>query len=605
MLDVFRNSAKGTAGKVIVGLIVITFVLFGAESIISIAGNNAPATVNGEDVSELDYQRLLNSRQQELTNQFGAEVAAQLANSPFLKDEIVETLISQTLQSQLASNLEFDASEEQVLKSFANIPAFQIDGVFNQDQYQNILAANGFNHQSFVAAQKAQTALTQLQAGIADSAFVVDKMVNRYAQLDAQQRTVRYKEFSSSEFIEMVELSDDELNAYYQENEALFMSEEQVKLQYFSVTLESLATDMVVSDNEIQAAYDSYVASLSTQETREISHILFADGDDKQAQAQAALERLANGESFADLATELSDDPGSAEFGGSLGVLLPDVYVSEFYDAAAALQSEGDISEPVETQYGVHLIRLDALDTVQPESLETKRAELIETIKQRKAQDEMILVQSQLSDEAFSTDVLADVAQSFQVDLQQSGWLTRNSDQAPFTEPAVVEAAFAAQVINDGLISDVVRLSNGDLVVMQKLDYAPEAVKPFDEVKDQVVATLTAEKASELMQQELAGIVAEKRVSDDWLTVENITRDNSDVPGEVISIAFATAVGDVNITDGTKTAYAVTVVDLKNPEPDSDSLASAEDFATRASGSLQYQMLYNQARTSAKVTVRR
>ena len=130
MLDVFRNSAKGTAGKVIVGLIVITFVLFGAESIISIAGNSAPANVNGDDISERDYQRLLSSRQNELTQQFGAEMAAQLANSSFLKDEIIESLVSQKLQAQLTESLKFGISEEQVLETLTDIPAFQLEGQF-------------------------------------------------------------------------------------------------------------------------------------------------------------------------------------------------------------------------------------------------------------------------------------------------------------------------------------------------------------------------------------------------------------------------------------------------------------------------------------------
>ena len=609
MLDVLRNSAKGTAGKIIVGLIVITFVLFGAESITQIVGNSAPATVNGEDVSEVDFQRLLSLRQQELASQYGAELAAQFASSSFLQDEIIESLISQTLQSQMTVGLKLDASEDQVIKSIVNLEVFQRDGKFNQDQYQNVLSSNGYNHKSFIEEQVLQTALTQMQAGVSNSAFVVDKVTNRYAQLIAQERTVRYKEFSASDFVDDVVVSDEELDAYYQENESLFLSDEKVKVKYFTVSLEDVAKEMIATDSEIQSAFETYLASITSDETREISHILFADGDDQEAQASAALVRLQNGEAFSDLAAELSDDPGSAEFGGSLGVLIPGVYVEEFYDAASSLVGEGDISGLVQTDYGVHLIRLDSLTTVEPESLEDKQEQLVADIKGRKARDEMILVQAQLSDLAFSTDVLTDVAQNFQSEVMESSWITRSGNAEPFSDSAVIEAAFSSQVINDGLISDVVRLANGDLIAVQKVEYSPEAVKPFADVKENVLAALTAVKSAELMRDKLNAVLAEKAIGDEWVTDVVINRENSDLPSEVVNKAFALPSGDnlpsVGVTEGDDVAYAVAVISVNDIEPDEEVLSSAQQFASQVSGSLQFQVMYNLARDEADIKIRR
>jgi peptidyl-prolyl cis-trans isomerase D len=605
MLDVFRNSAKGTAGKVIVGLIVITFVFFGADSIMSIVGNTSPATVNGEDISNDDYQRLLSSRQQELTSQFGAEVAAQLANSPFLKEEIIESLVSQKLQTQLVSQLEFDASEEQVLKTFADIPAFQLDGKFDQDMYQNILAANGFNHQTFVNAQKAQVALTQMQAGIANTAFSVDKVVDRYAELNAQTREIRYKEFNAADYEDKVTLTDEELEQYYLENDSQYLSEEQVKVKYFTVTVDGLAEEIEVTESDIESAYNSYMASLASEETREISHILFADGDDQTAEAEAALERINAGESFADLASELSDDPGSAEFGGSLGVLIPDVYVPEFYDAAIALTEEGQVSGMVTTQYGIHLIRLDALSSEAPKSLDEMRRELVADIKLQTANEEMLIVRSQLSDEAFAADYIEDVAEVFQADVIESDWLTRSGDNSVFSEAEAIEASFSTQVVDDGLISDVVRLSNGDLLVAQKVDYKPEDVKPFDEVKAEVVASLTQVKASELMKSELEDILSNDLTAvSDWTEVPALTRDSSDVPFEVTSKAFEMAVPSTAVTEGTDTAYAIVLESSSNPEPSEEFVQLAQDFVEQASGGTQYQVVYNQAREAADIKIR-
>lgn len=610
MLEVFRNSAKGTAGKVIVGLIVITFTLFGAESIISIAGNSSPATVNGEDISEVDYQRLLSRRQQELTSQFGAEAAAQLVNSPFLQDEIIESLISQELQSQLSAELEFDASEEQVLKTLADIPAFQVDGQFSQDRYQNVLAANGFNHQSFIAAQKEQTALVQLQSGIANSAFVVDKAVQRVAELNAQLRSFQYKEFVADDYADQVELTEEELVAYYQENEQQYLSEEKVKVNYLMITLDSLKEQQSVTDQDIQSEYDSYVAGLVEDEVRTISHILFADGDDKLAEAESALERLEGGESFADLATELSDDPGSAEFGGSLGELIPDVYVEEFYNAAIALTEAGQVSEPVETQYGIHLIKLDSLEQNEPDTLEQKRAELVEAIKARKAREELLLVESQLSDAAFSSDQIEVVADSFQTELMESDWITRSSAQAPLDNAEVLEQAFSAQVIEDGLISSVVRLDDGSLLALQQVDYAPEAVREFQEVEDVVRESLLAQRSSELMRADMDAIVAAQEIQGSgWETVQSATRNNDGVAPQVLAKAFELAEPETGVTvgetSGESSAYVVALMSVTDAQPGEDTLAQARSTVESGIGGSQYQIIYNQARNEADITVRR
>jgi len=610
MLQVFRNSAKGNVGKVIVGLIVITFVLFGAESIMSIAGNTAPATVNGDDISELNYQRLLNRQQQELTNQYGAEVATQLANQQYFREQVINTLINQELQSQITEKLKFDVSDEQILKTFAEVPAFQLDGKFDQDMYLNVLSANGFNHQSFIASEKAQTALTQMQAGIVNSAFIVNKAVDRYAVLDAKQRKVSFRSFISSDFEGDVSLTDEELQTYYTENESSYLSEEQVKVKYIRISLADLAKQVVVTDAELESAYQSYLAALSADEKREISHILFADGENKEAEAQEALNRLAAGESFSDLATELSDDPGSAEFGGSLGELIPDVYVTEFYDAAVALSTEGEVSGLVETQFGVHLIRLDVLSTAQSATIEEKTADLTADIKDRNARDEMLLVESQLADAAFASDDIAEVAESFQADVVESDWLTRSSNNELISEAKVGDAIFSAQVIDDGLISDVIRTASGDLITVQKSEYQPEAVKAFDVVADDITAALTRVRANELMLQALSDAIDNtSELGEGWAEAVIVDRSNTELPSAVVQKAFELSSPDesglsIGKVEGADTAYVVAVLDIIVNDPSESQRESASSFVTQVSGGAQYQIMFNQVRGEAKIKIR-
>ncbi|TCS42582.1 SurA N-terminal domain-containing protein [Reinekea marinisedimentorum] len=610
MLQVFRNSAKGNVGKIIVGLIVVTFVLFGAESIVSIAGNSAPATVNGDKVSEIEYQRLLSSRQQELASQYGAEFAAQLANSSVLKEQVLNSLINQILQQQLTSKLEFQVSEEQVLESLAEITAFQVDGKFDKDIYESLLAANGYNHATFVAEQKAQTALTQMQAGVANSAFSVEKTAKRYASLMSQKRLVSYKEFTSSDFLEEAQATEQQIENYYQENQQEFISPEQVKVEFVRLTQSFLASQVEVTDAQVQSAYEAYVAELKGQETREVSHILFADGDDAEAEAQATLQRLNAGEAFGDLAAELSDDPGSAEFGGSLGELIEGVYVGEFYDAAIALAEEGDVSEPVKTEFGYHLIRLDTINKPTIDSIDQKRDQLIAQIKATTAAEELLFVQEELADLSFSSDSLTAVAENFGVVVEESDWLERNSGEGLLSDSDLAETIFSDQVLFDGLMSDVVRLSNDDLVVVKMIDYQAEAIKDLEEVSAEVAAIVQAENARELMEQFIAEQLSSESVDDSWAEAVSVARIDSDtLPANVLIKAFemaAPAEGQVTkaqVVDG-DVAYIVAVLEVENVEPPEDQIANAEAFSAQMAASEQYQMMFNIERNNAKIKIR-
>ena len=609
MLQAFRNSAKGKVGKTIVGLIVITFVFFGAESIISIAGNSAPATVNGDDISENDYQRLLNSRQQELTSQYGAEIGSQLANSPFLRQEVLNILINQKLQAQLTQDLKFEVSDDQVLKTLTEVPAFQLNGKFDQDMYLNLLSANGFNHKSFIASQRAQAALTQMQSGLVNSAFVNEKSVARYASLDAQQRKVAYRTLSAADYLASVAPSTDDLQAYYDENQDQFLSEERVKVKVVRVAMADMIADALVTDDEIDSAYQSYLAALASNEQRTVSHILFADGADNAAEAQSALARLAAGEAFADLATELSDDPGSAEFGGSLGELIPDVYVAEFYNAAMELTQEGDVSDLVTTEYGVHLIQLDSLSTAQAASLADQTAELTAVLKERKARDEMILVAADLADDAFASDDIADVALNFQTDVIETDWLTRSSDDELMAEDGFAAAVFSPTVVDDGMISSVVKTAAGDLIVVQKLDYQGEAVKPFVEVETDIRTLVADRMATELMSVALADILASTVALDDnWTDPELIDRNATGLPDNVVEKAF-TLPAPVNglsvatLEDG-DLAYVIAVTEVVDTSPSETQQLAAKKFATTFAGSAQYQVLFNQVREAADISIR-
>ncbi|TXR53541.1 SurA N-terminal domain-containing protein [Reinekea thalattae] len=611
MLQVFRNSAKGHVGKIIVGLIVVTFVLFGAESIVSIAGNNSPATVNGEKISEIDFQRSLASQQQALVSQYGAEFAAQLANSSLLRNQVLSELINQTLEQQLTSDLKFQVSDEQVLKTLADVPAFQIDGKFDKGVYESLLASNGYTHASFLAEQKELLALTQMQASVQNSAFNVEKIASRYAKLGAQQREVRYKEFSSVNFLSEAQATEQEILDYYNENQDQFVSPEQIKVSFVSLTQEHLASQVEVTDAQIEQAYNSYVAELESRVSRSISHIMFTEGDDLMAQAQAAIERLNNGEQFADLAAELSDDPGSSDIGGELGELFEGVYADELYNAAISLAAPGDYSAPVATDDGVHIIRLDSLESPTIEPLSELREQLVAQIKIDTAAQELYVVQEELADVAFTSSDIAEVAETFGVDVQTSDWIQRDTTQGIFANDDLKSAAFSDAVVFSDELSDVVRLENNDLVVLQKTDYQEEMLRELEEVSEQIASIVQLEKSRELMQQAIDSAVATATVDDSWQPAVSVTRvDAEALPSEVLVTAFELAKpseGQPSISASAvqgDTAYVVAVTAVNEIEPSAEQLEASQNLSSQLASIDQLQLMFNLAREQAKIKIR-
>lgn len=612
MLQSFRNTARGPVGKGIVAVIVVAFAFFGAESIVSITNNADPVEVNGEGISANQVQRQIQLRQQQLMQQLGENATPELLNSGFIRQSVVNNLINQELQRQASENLGFQVSSEQVSRDIVSVPAFQVNGQFDETTYRRLIAQNGFSPNTFRDQRSTELRMAQMQNGVVASAFALDTEIERLARLQSQQRRIAVRTYQADDFTAEVDVSEGEIQSYYDANSDDFLSPERVRVRYVRLSQADLEDEVVVTDADVQEAYDSYAAEQRNSTQREISHILFADGD-SEAEAQAALERLQQGESFASLAEELSDDPVSARDGGYLGELAEGVYEDAFYQAAQGLTEVGQVSEPVETDFGVHLIELTDFSAAQVEPLAQVRSELEAEVRQRKADDEFVLVENQLADQAFQSDDIASVAQAFDRDVQISDWISRNASEGIAADTAFQTAAFSPLVIDDGRISDVVRLNNGDLVVMQRDDYQAEQVQPLAEVSDQIEAILIDQKAREQAIQaaeaELAAVRARGSLSDAWPEPQSIGRDNTDLPSALVDFSFALPkppAGGLSIEqrNAQDRIDLVALLSVENSSVDSQQRNQLAERLASQNGQLDYQSFFSGLRASADVEVR-
>lgn len=613
MLQSFRNAARGPVGKTIVAVIVVAFVFFGAESIVGIVNNADPIEVNGQGISDIQLQRQVRLRQEQLIQQLGENATPEILNAGFVRDSVVNDLINQEVQRQAAANLGFRISNEQVSREIVSVPAFQVNGQFDESTYRSLVGNSGLELSAYRDQRSTELRLAQMQSGLMASAFSLDTEVERLAQLQGQQRQVAVRSFSADNFANDVSVDEGEIQSYYDANSDDFLSPERVKVRYVRLSQAALQDEVVVTDADLQDAYDSYVARQQSSTYREVSHILFAQSDDNEAAAEAALARLQNGESFESLAAELSDDPISAQDGGYLGELAEGVYEESFYQAAQNLTEVGQVSAPVRTDFGVHLIQLAEYSSAQAEPFAQVRDDLEQQIRRRKAADELVLVENQLADEAFQADDIATVAEVFGVDVNSSDWIRRDDTDGLGAQTAFNRAAFSAQVVDEGRISDVVRLQNGDLAVVQRDDYQSEQVQPLADVRDDIQTLLIDQKAQEMAEQaaeaELARVRASGELGAGWSDPQWIGRDSSELGGNLTSFSFTLPKpADTGLTAGLRSGrnqidlVAVLGVQDNAAEPTLQELL--EQQLANQTAQLDYQSFFNGLRSSADIEVR-
>jgi peptidyl-prolyl cis-trans isomerase D len=614
MLQFFRNAAKGITGKIIVAVIVVAFAFFGAESIVGVVNSSDPIEVNGEGISDVQVQRLVQQRQQQLIQQLGENATPELLNSSFIRQSVINALVNEEIQRQATESLGLAAGEDAVNRNILSIGAFQTNGQFDEDAFRRYIASNGFTPTTFRNQLSSQLQLEQMQSGLVRSAFVLEQDVERSAALENQRREVTYRRYNAEDFLDQVDVTEEDVQAYYDANSGEFLNPEQVQVRYVVLNQSDLVPDMVVTESDLEAEYDRYVQSTEAESLREVSHILFAEGDDLMAEAEAARERLEAGESFADLARELSDDPGSSLDGGYLGELSEGLYVDEFYEAGRALDEVGEVSDPVRTEFGVHLIQLETLEEAEVASLEEVRGELELAVRERKASEEFGLLETELADIAFQSDQIVDVAETFDVDVQTTDWINRNSTSGIAASASFVAEAFSPTVVDDGLISRVVRLENGGLAVMQLEDYEPEQVRPLEAVRDQIVEILTNEQATQLAERaatdDLNQVRSENAVtSDAWESPVVIDRDTSELPSRLVQFSFELArpsAGDLTVDRLTagETVYLVAVLSVSDGEVTDDVRSTVSDYLAQRTGQADYQSFFNALRSRADVEIR-
>ncbi|MDR9825339.1 peptidylprolyl isomerase [Vibrio sp. FNV 38] len=497
MMDRIREGVNSLAVKIILGMIIFSFIFAGVGSYL-VGGNvNSAASVGNAEISRGEFEQAYQNERNRMQQQLGDYFSAMLGDPAYVasfRQSVLDRMVNDVLIEQHAEKLGLRVGDVQVRQLILDMPQFQSNGQFDQEIYQAALRRAGFSPDSFAEYLRRDLVRNQLLTAIQGSEFSLDNEVELQSALVGQTRDIRKVVLSLEEYSQDISLTDEEIQEYYLQNSERYTRPEQVVASYIELNAQVLRDAVSVSEQEVADYYEQNLDKYSSEERRSISHILLQD----ESVASDVLAQLNNGADFAALAEEKSEDFGSAEEGGDLGWIERGVMDPAFEDAAFALSSDGDITEVVQSDFGFHIIKLNAIEGSQAKPF----AEVADDIKQelvdQKAVDDFYAMQNDLERVSFEfPDSLDDAAQAVGVDVVTTGFISQSDAPEVLLNPTVMQAILSPEVKEDGLNSEVMEIAPEHVIVVRVDDIREEMVLPLEDVKEQVVIQLSRVKGEQ------------------------------------------------------------------------------------------------------------
>ncbi|BCN93237.1 peptidylprolyl isomerase [Thiomicrorhabdus immobilis] len=557
MLQAIRDHAQGWIAWVIVGLIILTFALFGIDQYARGDKVVVVAEVNGEDITANQFLTLYNRQQQRLQQQFG-DLYDQVVKDEELRDQVLDALIESEEIRQWAKNNGMVISDQQLAAAIHEADVFKEGGKFSQKIYEEVLLRNGLNVARFEHEQRQFLSENQYRNISQSSAFATNAEVQQLALLQGQERNVNYLRVDQRPFLKTVTITDEAVAQAYQKDIAQYVEPEKVSVDYIELSQAKLAEKVPVTDAIIEGYYAENKAQFTLPEKRQAKHILISLESDS-AEAKAAAEKtiaeiqakLAAGEAFEELAKTYSQDPGSASTGGDLGTFEQGMMVPEFDEAVFSMK-EGEVSQPVKTEFGYHLIKLVKIVPKQAQPLEKVKAEVTKQYQSQEAERQYFELLEKLNTIVYEqSDSLEPAATATGLEVHTSELFSRQGGSGEvLSNHKVINAAFSDDVLKSRLNSASIDLGNHHSVVVRVNKYQDARQKALEEVSASIKEELTRKAAiaesaklgEALLAKVLAGESPESLMKDgiEWNTVGWIARNAQNLLPQMVSEAFKT-----------------------------------------------------------------
>ena len=617
MLQSIRDRLSGPIVWVIIGLIAIPFAFVGIDTFNSGGADPIVAKVGGQKITSSQLEAAYQQRLQRLQQMLGENFRSDMIDPASFRQGVLKEMVQETALQQHADKSGYTASDAAIIKTIETIPAFQVEGKFSSEAYRAALATQGLTPQRFEKQLREGLGTDQIRDGVVASAFVTPAEAAAAWRLARQERSFVSATLKPASYEDQITVSEDDIAKHYADHADRYKAPERLKLKVVELDLSKLPEAPAPEAAVLKAIYDADTNPFSSSEERKARHILVAFGADKSAaktKAEQLKSKLDAKADFAEVARESSDDPGSKSAGGDLGWVRKGLMTPRFEEALFGL-GKGEISAPVETEFGWHLIQLEDVKPAVTKPFEdaTVQAQLLANYRKRDLDKRYQELSEKIEQLAFENPgSLEPVAAGVGSTVETTDWFTRTSGSGLTANRAVLDAAFSTEVLEDGENSKPLSVGDNRIAVIRKAEYEPAHTLKLEEVKDRVRAEIRTARATEKATAEadallkaaeaggtLAALAAERK-----LTVAqpgSVRRDATGIDRKLLDAVFRlprpaagkTSVGKATLDDGAIAVIALEGVKDATPEPEDagfkqqssqlkDALAGAEFASFRA-----------------------
>ncbi len=550
MLQAINDRIKGWLGALVIIMITIPFAFWGIESYIGGGGIEFAAMVNGEEIPVNQFENAYSNQLARLNQQFGS--ALPFSNEQ-IKQQVLDQLINSVVLEEGSYSSGYRISDTSLKQSIASL--FSRDGKFDRDYFENVVASNGMTITQYESRLRNELRVLQKRNAILASAILTDEEARHLAALQRQERDIRLIKFNVDTGSADIVVTEQDIEDYYNSNVDRYMTPESVSVEYIEMTSDELASSIDVDEGRLAEMYDDYKRSALEKEERKARHILMQIGTSAESNKEALMPRieelqqkLNEGQSFEEIAAEYSEDPGSAKQGGDLGWVAMGEMVKPFEDALFSM-NKGEVSGIVETQFGLHLIKLEDIRTPELQTLAEKRSEFEQELKQDAISGMFYDITENMAVTAYENPESLDaVVDAVNKQPEKTELFTRDSGTGIAGNQKFRTAAFSSSVIEQGLNSDIIEITPNHVAVLRLLEHQPASKKPLQEVRSDIENILrlkaahevTMTAAEEAKNKIFAGAAAETVLADNQIVEGPDTVKRTD-PGNVDPVVVGAA----------------------------------------------------------------
>ena len=524
MLTAIREKATGWIAWILVGIITLTFALWGIQSYFEGPDRAEVAVVNGAEIENATYENALTERRRALINRFGSSFSSDYFATDAFKQQVLDELIDDILLQSEQIERGYRIGDDQLRILIRTATEFQGENGFDAERYQALLRGDGYTVTRYEAEQRRRLAIGQIQRGFLDTVFVRDDDVDAIAALLQQRRDAEYVVLAADRFTDEAEVSAEQIQQHYDQNPEQYRAPDQMRVEYLQLSVDQIAQRIEPTEEELQAHYRQNEDEFDEPDRRRASHILVAVAANASEDVEFPALRRANdiaeqakaGGDFAELAKTHSDDSVSAANGGDLGIIEPGMMVAPFESAVYAMALD-EIRGPVRTKFGFHIIKLTELTVGAKRSFESVREEIVERERRQQAELQFAEHTETFTNLAYEhSDTLEVAAQELGLQVQQSDWFSRDKGDGVAAAAGVRRAAFSESVRVEQFNSDTVQIDADSVVAVHQLDFKESEILPLDEVRDSIESMLLAQQAATRAEEVGIKLVEELISGGDW-----------------------------------------------------------------------------------------